>query len=221
MALKKNASRKRTRRIKRRSRRTRIPTSFNPIPDRLHVRLRYNDNYIFSTTTSAQVQAFRGNSIYDPDLTGAGHQPLYRDQYDTLYLRYFVIGSSISCTVVCPYGDQAMQFVLYPQVSDATTGAVTRQDAEKPRARSVIVAGGSQTKTIRMRASSSGMFGQRLSMNKIDDVYSSLMSGNPARIWYWILSAQNPDSVTASACVISVNITYDVILFDRIRQAQS
>lgn len=32
------------------------------------------------------------SSIYDPDLTGVGHQPLWRDQLALLYNRYRVIG---------------------------------------------------------------------------------------------------------------------------------
>lgn len=38
---------------------------------------------------------FLTNSLYDPDLTGAGHQPLGFDQYSPLYKNYYVPKSSI------------------------------------------------------------------------------------------------------------------------------
>lgn len=34
---------------------------------------------------------FRANGIFDPDVTGTGHQPLYRDQVADLYTNYTVI----------------------------------------------------------------------------------------------------------------------------------
>lgn len=33
----------------------------------------------------------RANGLYDPDTTGVGHQPLYRDQMAALYTNYMVI----------------------------------------------------------------------------------------------------------------------------------
>ncbi len=38
---------------------------------------------------------FRANSIFDPDLTGAGHQPKFRDQLALYYSKYRVLGCSI------------------------------------------------------------------------------------------------------------------------------
>lgn len=39
---------------------------------------------------------FRANSIFDPDFTGTGHQPMGRDQWATFYNNYTVIGSKIT-----------------------------------------------------------------------------------------------------------------------------
>lgn len=41
---------------------------------------------------------FRANSLYDPDVTGAGHQPLGFDQWSTFYNHYIVIGAKIKAT---------------------------------------------------------------------------------------------------------------------------
>lgn len=44
-------------------------------------------------------RVFRLNSIYDPDLTGAGNQPRFRDQLAELYDSYQVIGAKAKFTV--------------------------------------------------------------------------------------------------------------------------
>jgi len=38
---------------------------------------------------------FRANSIFDPDFSGVGHQPLGHDQWSNFYSTYTVIGSKI------------------------------------------------------------------------------------------------------------------------------
>ncbi len=54
----------------------------------------------FVTVTAAQQvtgkYTFRANSIFDPDLTGVGHQPKFRDQMAVYYNRYRVLACSIS-----------------------------------------------------------------------------------------------------------------------------
>ena len=45
---------------------------------------------------------FRANSIYDPDLTGTGHQPRGRDQLDLLYRRYQVYAVQVTVDFYLP-----------------------------------------------------------------------------------------------------------------------
>lgn len=48
------------------------------------------------TTTGFGQYSFRANSIYDPDYTGVGHQPMGHDTLELLYGRYTVVGSAIT-----------------------------------------------------------------------------------------------------------------------------
>lgn len=41
------------------------------------------------------VHEFRANSVYDPNATGVGHQPMGFDQWSGIYQRYCVLGSRI------------------------------------------------------------------------------------------------------------------------------
>lgn len=47
---------------------------------------------------TAGTYAFRANSIYDPDLSGAGHQPMGRDVWASLYNHYLVLSARITVT---------------------------------------------------------------------------------------------------------------------------
>lgn len=197
------------------------PRVFNPLPDKLRVTLSYVQNNIFSTTTSASRQLFRGNSIYDPDYTGSGHQQLFRDQYALLYNRYIVLSSSIKVEVVCPYTNQCMQCCVYPQPDDVTTASTVDIDAEKPRARSVICNGGGPSRVMKHTMSTGKLYGQTITTSNWDDTFQSQFTTNPSNSWFWVVSCQNPDLTTASACTAIISMSFDVILFDRIRQSQS
>lgn len=67
------------------------------------VKLRYVENVTLDPGAVAFAEfAYRANSIFDPNLTGGGHQPMGRDQWATFYRRYTVIGSKIQVQCVCP-----------------------------------------------------------------------------------------------------------------------
>lgn len=62
------------------------------------VKLRYIDSDI-TLDAAAGLTAdyvFRANSVFDPDYTGTGHQPMGRDQWSEVYNRYTVLGSKIT-----------------------------------------------------------------------------------------------------------------------------
>ena len=58
------------------------------------VRLTYADNFrhdIAQNGSASAAQTFRMNSIYDPDITGTGHQPILRDLWASQYDYYAVL----------------------------------------------------------------------------------------------------------------------------------
>lgn len=72
-------------------------------PDRLVTKLRYCDYHnLVSTSGSLAKQLYRWNSTFDPNQTGAGHQPLYRDTYAGIYDHYSVISAKVKVSVVNP-----------------------------------------------------------------------------------------------------------------------
>jgi hypothetical protein len=71
-------------------------------PDRKAVRMRYADLIFLDASALGSgvptIHHFRANSVYDPDLTGTGHQPRGFDEHAALYDHYTVIGSKIRAT---------------------------------------------------------------------------------------------------------------------------
>ena len=72
-------------------------------PDRLETRLRYCDYHNLTSTSGSLAKiVYRWNSTFDPNQSGVGHQPLYRDIYAGIYDQYAVIDAYVKVTIVNP-----------------------------------------------------------------------------------------------------------------------
>lgn len=66
-------------------------------PNTIITKLTYCDFVtLTSTLGSVAYQVCRANSVFDPDYTGTGHQPMWRDNFASIYDQYTVIGSKIT-----------------------------------------------------------------------------------------------------------------------------
>lgn len=64
--------------------------------NRLVKKFRYVDRInLDATSVAADVHTFCANGLYDPDITGTGHQPIGFDQLMSFYNHYTVIGAKI------------------------------------------------------------------------------------------------------------------------------
>jgi len=76
-------------------------TSLNCFPKTRFVKHTYVDNVTLPAASGpgyGREYVFRANSTYDPDFTGVGHQPMYRDQMAAAYQKYLVMYSIIKVT---------------------------------------------------------------------------------------------------------------------------
>ena len=87
--------------------RTAIPRIRNPdfgFPDKLTTKLRYvSHNSLSGAGQAIGYHVFRLNSLFDPDLTGTGHQPMYFDQFcgpvgSAPYSKYRVTFAKVTTT---------------------------------------------------------------------------------------------------------------------------
>jgi hypothetical protein len=91
-------------------------------PNRLIARLRYSDNKIITSTSGVpSVSVFRWNSLFDPDATGVGHQPLYYDTYGAVYDHYAVISAKATIMFINP--DTTLSCIVGCVTDDDTSSA--------------------------------------------------------------------------------------------------
>lgn len=125
---KRSFRRRYVRRARRSYRRRSIPSmisnTYGGFPVSKVAKLRYSDVVTINPTASgvAMFHAFRANSIYDPDSTGVGHQPMGRDIWAQVYNHYTVIGSKITATMV-PSGTSNYQATFGITIDDNATPA--------------------------------------------------------------------------------------------------
>jgi len=88
---------------RRRSTYTRVPgvvaLGRNAIPPIISNTLVYGEKFTLTTGSGIGTYLFSCNGLYDPNITGTGHQPLYFDQLSELYDHYRVVSSKITITV--------------------------------------------------------------------------------------------------------------------------
>lgn len=90
------------------------PTFFNNgfgFPDRYCTRLRYCSAITLSSTSgSIGKQVWNMNSIFDPDATGTGHQPLWHDTLIGIYNHYSVTKSTLRVRFIATHA--TMPFIV-------------------------------------------------------------------------------------------------------------
>lgn len=78
----------------------RIVRGLSPFPNVKVVRHKYCDNFQFGAAGASGISYYqwRANSMYDPDYTGVGHQPMFRDEMAAQYQHYTILSSYIKVT---------------------------------------------------------------------------------------------------------------------------
>lgn len=187
------------------------------IPDKLLVRLVYADQ-ISITTGIPGKYVFRGNSIFDPDLTGVGHQPRFFDQYSQLYERYRVHASKINIKLVnaSPNVSGLGVVPLTQSTSTELNSIVDLQEAPYVKFRWLQNGSNPTVTSITSFMKTSVIRGEK----DEDDDYSAQFVANPTRMWYWHIIAAESDNSPPTVNSV-VKITYYVEFFRRRIVSQS
>ncbi len=178
---------------------------------------------IASLGTFGTEQVFRLNSLFDPDLTGTGHQPFGFDQLTPIYGRYAVQAVTLDIEFFSSNADDMICAFTVQSGQNTTSLAGSTIEAGIER-QSVMVR--QVPKNGDNRWKHSEMFpihaieGQVAGITLRDDAYQSVVTTSPANQCYLRLAAAC--SVTAGALVqAQVVITYHARMFDRVSMAQS
>lgn len=188
------------------------------MPSRLSTQLVYFEQVNMpSAITSDYV--FKANGMYDPNLTGVGHQPRGFDEIMALYDHFYVTAASIRVAftnTATAVGDEG---VVSISASDGSGTASTLTDALESNTVvwSVVgVSGQSKQKILSL-----GPLTTRQQVSITDE--SSLKgssSADPSELWFYHLVAHRHDGGTVSM-VADVQITYFVTFLEPKMPGQS
>lgn len=137
------------------------PSTNAPLPKSIVVRMRYvaqfSLNPALGTPTFYQLSA---NGLYDPDITGGGHQPNGFDQMMALYNHYEVLSSECKFDVFNGLGTVfAMGIKLDDSGTMANNGNETTWEQNLTNWKAITNA--SDTCTVRMKFNSKSFFGDK------------------------------------------------------------
>lgn len=204
-------------------RRTEIPRVINAQQNRLMVRFRYDSFGTLSESTAGAgaMATFRLNSLYDPDLTGTGKQPLGFDQYTAIFNRYRVLSCSWKITFLnallnTEAGSRVQRVGFYTSSSNSVASDPEAWVAQLG-AKSHLLGpstGNMGVRTFRGKTDFSNVFGVRkVELTDLD--YSATYNASPTRVAYlhcWT-SALSAAGAIANYCT---EFTFVAELSDRI-----
>lgn len=191
-------------------------------PDSLKTKLRYGEAH--STTLAANTlnnYVYRLNSLFDPDFSGTGRQPMYFDQFcgaTSPYRKYRVLGAKIKVTyaitsppdLVTANVSPVMVALYTAQVN--STNIVDQNDIiEKSGSNYGILgdkSGGNSTVTLTNTYSPR----KDMAQDPRDDTLASLYNNNPANPFYAMVLMHGQSNATVR---VFVEIDYVVEFFER------
>lgn len=179
-------------------------------------RLRYVDTYgLTSTSGSIGKQLFIINSTFDPDSTGVGHQPLYRDTYAAIYDQYAVVSAKIKVTFTSNSTTSPM-ICGASFDDDVTTSTSIYALMEQNTGKHLLLpnnSGSLSTKSLTFNWDCKRMLG-------IDpfasQTYKTAVGSNPTEQATFVVYAQPTDVVSTTVTGILVEIDY-VVLFTELQ----
>lgn len=211
---KKSKSRKRTfkRRVRRNRRKAVVPKQMSilgtGLPKMVVVKHKYSQFITMTSSTSVAVQSFSCNGMFDPDITGVGHQPLYFDQFSALYDHYCVIGSRIKLRLTpSTTADVPSFFTLSVQddTSQISTDPVFIAEQTQTKRPILLATGGSRTYNAVAKWSARKYFGKGVLANS---TLQGDAGSNPSEQSYYFLNLKSGDGVTSTKVYIECEIEY-------------
>lgn len=204
---------------------TTMVSSLAPIADRYVTKLRYVEGNSLTYTASTEYNSYqyRLNSIYDPNYTGVGHQPLGHDELATLYNRYRVVGCSYKVVMTnrsTTYeGEVSVQ--LRPNMILSTLFS-TVQEGPYSQTRTLCNANaGGSVCTIRGYIPISKIRGVVKNVVKSDDTYQAQFGANPSITPALNIYVRNQNTTANCDFAWRIYLTYHVICYDRKDLGQS
>lgn len=204
------------RKKRKRSRKFSVPKGLFAKKTRMH--FRYADTITLDPGIGATMtyHSFCANGMYDPDLTGAGHQPRGFDQYMQFYQHYTVIASKITATFCArdatAQGQCYVSVITTPNAAPGLTGINDIQELSDAKNRLQTVMG-TRPRIIRHGCNLSKYLGQKVLQ---EDANAGTAGSNPFEtVYFQVMAGSNNVGVTdPTSMQVNVVIDYIAILHE-------
>lgn len=204
----------------------RASSRLSPFPRTKLVKHTYSDQISLAASGFAgqpQTWIFRANSTYDPDYSGVGHQPMFRDEMAAKYNYYTVLSSTVE--IIFPAQDTARKVVSL-WCDDDTTTPTTLTGLQEQRRTVDCVKLDKRNGPLKMKSFYDAARWNKSTVKSIlaDDQQKVDKASNPAtaNAKFWILMVW-PMLATEllTAETIQVNITYTTLWREPVEFTQS
>lgn len=214
----------RHRTMKRRPRRkaNMIRSLSSPVPDRAFVKLKYTTLSAMNFASSLTAIQFRGNSLFDPDFSGIGHQPMGYDQWAVFYNRYRVYGCSYKIT----FSNTSTSYqgeVLVQQRPNSVLSPSFEAATESPykQLRVLPIEGATRPTVIKGYHNCAKIYGVSKRQYRAEQDYAALITANPPVNTFINVYLQNQTFVQSLAANVRVELTYFAEFYERKSLGQS
>lgn len=168
------------------------------------------------------------NSIYDPNLSGIGHQPYGYDQLADLYNRYRVFRVDYAISAYNTDGSINYSVIAALPANEQITGALgVSEIMENPRAKYITQAPNAALKVLKGSISLPSLVGRSKAQYLADDRYQAQWGASPAEqavlnVMAGTIAGSGGNGGSATNTMnLSISLVYHVECFDVKNQIQS
>lgn len=194
-------------------------TNSSPLPIKFKAVLRYSSPYQtipIPADTLLGARIYSCNGIYDPDITGIGHQPSGFDQLMLMYDHFVVIGAKLIVTFVNQ--DTSDSIICGIDVRDSINA--------EPDVRIIIESGTAKYINLSERSSGQNQTTMTYKVNPAkflgrsnplsDPQLKGSSGGNPTEQCYFHIFAGNLDDqgILGTECIANICIEYQVVFIE-------
>lgn len=190
-------------------------------PMKMNIRHKYRETVPITCTAGAMGSYFFScNSLYDPNKTGTGHQPMYYDQVAAVYSYYVVTGSKISVRVTHDSGSNSAVTIALTKNEDAAISPSNIDGViEQSWAKSVTL--GESSTDVAQLSSSFSMKQRQGASGIANDLFRADINNNPVDQTFYQISCQPTDRASTLLVNVEVTIEYMAVWSDIKEIAQS
>lgn len=220
---------KKTTRRRRYTRKAVIPraprfNNYAPLGKTHSVNFRYTETILINPVAGyAGDYVFSANGVYDPNITGTGHQPYGFDQMMAMFNHCYVIGSKITVRMVSNQSIPAWLGVALRPNATSLSGTLTDVLIEQPGlSKKLVPLTGDRTTTISRGFSAYKFFSKNRKSLIGDETYTNTNAANPPeQAYYHVLLMPYNSSDDLTSNVICVSIDYHCVFAEPAILSQS